>query len=261
MLKTPAITNLFRTAGIRSTNYIQALDLEGDPLSYSANYYDLVTQNNATNPVVLADGGVAFTIVPGYAGPLKFYVYASHDGFATYDQQVVTFAVGDTAITAQATNFSTRPLVSFTNQLLATFTNGVPNSPTGNFTASINWGDNGISAGAIVTNALGRKEVRGGHTYTNSGDYPIYVTVQSVLGVSTNVVALATVAPSLSLLRASTNNVIKWPAWAADFQVQSVTNLNATNWITLTNRSALVGYDNVVSNASASSNLFFRLKR
>ena len=37
-LKTPAVTNLFLTSGIRHTNYIQAQDLEGNVLYYYAGY-------------------------------------------------------------------------------------------------------------------------------------------------------------------------------------------------------------------------------
>ncbi len=261
-LKTPAITNLFLSAGIRVTNYIQAQDLEGNTLFYSASYFDLPTQNNATNGAIYTNGGLAFTIVPGYAGPLKFYVYASHDNFATpYDKQLVTFAVGDTAISALATNFVAAPLTSFTNQLLATFTNGVPNSPTGSFTAAINWGDNSTNSAVIATNVAGNKEVRGMHTYTNSGSYPIYVTIQSTLGAETTAVSTAYVQPSISLTRSGSSNILRWPAWATDYQLQSHTNLATSNWTPATNLPSLVGYETVVTNVSTGSNVFFRLKR
>ena len=260
-LKTPAITNLFLTAGLRVTNYVQAQDLEGNTLSYNAGYFDLATQNNATNAAVYPDGGLAFTIVPSYAGPLKFYVYASHDAGATSDKQLVTFAVGDTGISALPTNFIARPLESFADQILATFTNGVPNSPTGNFAAAINWGDNSTSNGVIVTNLSGRKEVRGTHTYTNSGHYPIYITIQSTLGAEATVVSTAYVQPSISLTRTGTSNLLRWPAWATEYQVQTHTNLTTSNWTPATNLPTLVGYETVVTNLSTGSNLFFRLKR
>ncbi len=265
-LKMPAITNLFLTAGIRHTNFIQGQDIEGNTLYYTAQYADLVTQINATNanlyPTTYTNGGLAFTIVPGYSGPLKFYVYTSQDpGFGSYDLQLVTFAVGDTVIRPINTNIVARPLVGFTNQVLATFTNGVPNSPTGNFTASINWGDNSVDAGVIVTNVSGWKEVRGAHTYTNSGIYPIYVTIKSVAGAETNVVSVVTVQPSLSLTRTGTNTILRWPSWAADFSAQSHTNLATTNWVSLTNNSYLIGYENVTTNGSSSTNRFYRLRR
>jgi cyclophilin family peptidyl-prolyl cis-trans isomerase len=260
-LKSPAITNLFLTAGVRYTNFIHAQDIEGNALYHSGGYFDLVTQNNATNPAVYPQG-LAFTIVPGYSGPLKFYVYASHDpGFGTYDQQVVTFSVGDTAISALSTNLTARPLIGFTNQTLATFTNGIPNSPVGNFTALINWGDNSTNSGVIVTNVGGRKEIRGTHTYTNSGIYPIYVTIKSVGGAETNVVSVATVQPALTMTRSGTNTVLRWPAWAGNFAAQSHTNLATTTWVSLTNNAYLIGYENVVTNGSSVTNRFYRLRR
>ena len=254
-LKTPAITNLFLTAGIRYTNYIQPLDLEGDAVSYYAEYSDLVTFNNATNGNIHPDGGLAFSILPGYVGPLKFKVFAGSD------EQVVTFAVGDTALSVTASNVTARPLIGFTNQVLATFTNGVPNSPAGNFTASINWGDNSIDAGVILTNVSGRKEVRGTHAYTNSGIYPIYVTIKSMAGAETNVVSVGTVQPSLSLTRTGTNTILRWPSWAADFSAQSHTNLATTNWVSLTNNTYLISYENVTTNGSSVTNRFYRLRR
>ncbi len=265
-LKTPAVTNLFLTSGIRYTNYVQAQDMEGNTLYYFAQYGDLATQNNATNATYYPDGGLAFTIVPGYTGPLKFKVYVSqYADFTTvtrpYDLQLVTFAVGDTAISGTPSNFIAQPLVPFADQNLASFTNGIPNSPTGNFTAAINWGDNATNVGVIVTNLSGRKEVRSAHTYTNSGHYPIYMTIRSALGAETTVVTTAYVQPSLSLTRTGTSNLLRWPAWAAEYQLQSHTNLATSNWTTATNFPSLVGYETVVTNLTTGSNVFFRLKR
>ena len=267
-MKTPAITNIFLSSGIRATNYIQAQDLETNTLFYFVQYGDAITANNAINANFYTNGSIAFDIVSGYVGPLKFYVYASQwadfttaTGPRPYDVQLVIFAVGDTALSVMPTNIVARPLVGFTNQILATFTNGVANSPIGNFTASINWSDNSTNSGVIVTNVSGRKEVRGTHTYTNSGVYPIYITINSVAGAETNVTSVATVQPSVSLTRAGTNSVLRWPAWAANFLPQTHTNLATTNWVSLTNNSYLIGYENVVTNGSSVTNRFYRLRR
>lgn len=264
ILNTPAITNLLIAVNGRVTNIISALDVEGNRLYYDAFGVSDPVNANSSNSVyttTFTDG--LFVVVPnsGYSGPLRFYVAASQDPFNTYDLQEYTFAVGDTAISATATNFVAAPLTAFTNQVLATFTNGVAHSSATNFTAFINWGDNSTNNGVIVTNASGRKEVRGAHTFTNSGSYPIYVTIQSRLGAEARVVATATVPPALGLTRQATNDLLKWPAWAASFQLQSSTNLSGANWTTLTNLPGLVGYENVVTNTRTSSNLFFRLKR
>ena len=262
-LITPAVTNLIVPTNGRLTNSLSGLDLESNAMYYGFQILDLNTYLNSTMASFNGTNGL-FVIVPnaGYSGPLNFsFAVSPNTNYSPYDSQSYTFVVGDTAVLAMATNFMAQAVAPFTNQLLASFTNGLPNSPSGNFTASINWGDNSITSGSVTTNLLARKEVRGSHSYTNSGDYPVYITIQSALGASATVVATATVLPSLSLKRTGTNNLIKWPAWAADFQLQSQTNLVATNWISLTNPAVLVGYENVISNASANSNLFFRLKR
>ena len=137
----------------------------------------------------------------------------------------------------------------------------LPNSSTNNFSALINWGDNSTNSGVITTNSLGRKEVRGSHTYTNSGDYPVYLTLHSTLGASATVVSTSTVPPSVSLTRLGTNNHVSWPAWAFAYQLLSNTNLAKTNWVGVTNLPSLVAYQNVVTNSTASSNMFFRLRK
>jgi hypothetical protein len=203
-------------------------------------------------------------VVPNtnYTGPISIMVYVSGSpSFATYDQQLYTFAFGDTAIYATPTNFIAPALAPLSNQLLATFTNGVANSSPTNFSAFINWGDNATNSGVIMTNSLGRKEVRGSHTYTNSGDYPVYVAIQSTLGASSTAVCTSTVPPSLSLARVGTNNSLSWPAWAFAYQPLSNTNFTGTNWVAMTNLSTLVAYQNIVTNGTGNSNLFFRLRK
>ncbi len=258
------ITNLVATVNQKLTNYIFGYDFPGVTNVWSASFADANTSVNGANSTFnIVSNQIQLIVVPAtnYVGPLSFIFYVSAtSSFTTYDQQTYTFAFGDTAINAVATNFVVQPFAAFSNLLVASFTNGVPNSPTNIFSASINWGDNFISSGVILTNTLGRKEVRGSHTYTNSGDYPVYITIQSALGASSTMVATPTVPPSLTLARTGTNNIIGWPAWAFAYQPWSNTNLAGTNWIAITNASLLAGYQNVISNSSANSNLFFRLK-
>jgi hypothetical protein len=97
--------------------------------------------------------------------------------------------------------------------------------------------------------------------YTNSGDYPVYITIQSTLGASATVVATSTVPPSVTLTRVGTNNSLSWPAWAFSYQLLSNTNLSGTNWTAVTNLSSLLGYQNLVTNATPDTRLFFRLKK
>jgi hypothetical protein len=177
------------------------------------------------------------------------------------DAQLYTFAFGDTPITAIAANFIASAIQPFTNQLIATFTNGIPNSSPTNFTAFINWGDNTTDNGTISTNLLGWKEVRGKHTFTNSGYYPVYITIRSLTGASATVVSTATVPPIVTLTQSGTNNVVHWPAWATDFSLQTNASLSSTTWGSLASYPTLIGYENIVTNGSTNQNYFFRLKK
>ena len=262
-LKTAAVTNLIAGVNGRLTNFISGLDLEGNAMFYG---YQIANLNTALNSTLASFNGTngQIVIVPnaGYSGPLIFsFAVSPNTGFSPYDSQTYTFAIGDTTIVTQATNFTAFALTSFTNQLVAIFTNGVPNSDATNFIASINWGDNSINSGVIVTNSLNQKEVLGAHTYTNAGNYPVYITIQSYLGVTATVVATASVSPDISLTVAGTNNVVAWPAWATDYQLQSNTNLAGPNWQVVSNFALLNGYDNVVTNSTTNGTLFYRLKK
>ncbi len=263
ILYPPTVTNLVGAANARITNVLAVLDLENNtPVWWTVVFAD-ATGANATNTTFDSSTG-ELIVIPnaGYSGPVRIYSDIAANPLASpWDQQVYTFAVGDTAISAFGTDFVARPLVGFTNQLLATFTNGVPNSAVTNFTAFINWGDNSTNSGVILTNTGGRKEVRGTHTYTNAGSYPVYIIHQSWLGAEATVVCTALVPPSLSLTQTSTGSVVRWPAWATDYQLQSHTNLGATDWTAVTNPPTLQGYESVLTNTANVSNLFFRLKR
>ena len=261
-LNTPAITNLLIPISGSLTGVLSAFDLEGNainygfqPYSFNAVNYTTMTSFNSTN------GQFVVVPIPGFYGPFTYsFAVSPNTGFSPYDSQLVTFAVGDTAITATGTNFVAQRLVPFTNQLAATFTNGVLNSPAANFAALINWGDNSTSSGLIATN-LNWKEVCGAHTYTNAGNYPVYVTIQSALGAAATVVSTVSVPPAVTLTRTGTNNTVRWPAWATEYQVQTNASLASTNWAALANFPALNGYDNVITHSTTNRNFYFRLKK
>jgi cyclophilin family peptidyl-prolyl cis-trans isomerase len=262
------VTNLVAPINVPLTNFVAATNLQG-----SANYwFDYWQDGNSTNSTISATGQLVVNPNMNFVGNTGHYIVVSTNSqwnlyyyyglpLPPYDLQLYTFTFGDTPDSALPTSFSVPPLTPVSNQLLASFTNGVPNSPASNFTAFINWGDNSTNSGVIVSNLLGRKEVHGAHTYTNSGEYPVYVTIQSALGASATVVCTSTVPPSLTLTRSGTNNSLRWPAWAFAFKPLSNTNVAGTNWTTVTNPSSLVAYENVVTNGTANSNLYFRLKK
>lgn len=284
-----SLTNLIAPVNVTLTNVLNATELDGKALYWFPEFADQSSYNAASNStyvvsnsllktltynVTNTQGQIRFFLEPvtDYSGPVTVYLIVSSNpqwnfyqqyglSLPPYDLQKCTFVFGDTPISAQATNFTVPPLTGFTNQLLATFTNGVPGSDTTNFMASINWGDNVTNNGIILTNNNGTKEVFGSHDFTNGGTYPVSVTIQSVLGASATVVSTASVPPSLSIQSAGTNNVIAWPAWATDYQLQSATTLTNPHWLAVTNFPRLAGYASVVTNHLTDSAAFFQLMK
>jgi cyclophilin family peptidyl-prolyl cis-trans isomerase len=279
-------TNLLGPVNKPLTNTLTAVEMNGDALywfiynnvdpgsstniaSISVNYNTTNVYKTLTYNVTNIQGKLQLAVTPAtnFVGTVNLrivtsaYAYWSSFTYLPFDRQIFTFTFGDTAITALGTNFVAPAQILFTNQILATFTNGVANSNATNFTAFINWGDNSTNIGVILTNANGWKEVSGSHTYANAGTYPVYITVQSYLGASATVVSAASVPPSVSLAIVGTNNVISWPAWATDYQLQSATNLAGANWQTVSNFSTLTGYNSVVTNNMTDGVSFFRLKK
>jgi peptidyl-prolyl cis-trans isomerase A (cyclophilin A) len=294
------VTNLVAPMNVTLTNVLNGVGLDGQPLHYYAYLADDPSIAAGSNSTFNVSNSVYQTLtynVTNVGGQLQFYmkpatnyvgsisVYLDVSPAASsqwntawnlyyqlgtdqfypippYDEQLYTFVFGDTPIVAQPTNLAAQTTAPFANLLLATFTNGVSGSAVTNFTASINWGDNSITAGTITPNAARFKEVRGSHTYTNSGEYPIYVTIESYLGVTVTVSNTIIVAPKLQLTRRGTNNVVAWPAWASAYGLQSSTNLATPNWLSLSNLySTLVDWQNVVSNPVPATKAFLRLKK
>ncbi|HXI70453.1 MAG TPA: peptidylprolyl isomerase [Verrucomicrobiae bacterium] len=257
-------TNLVAPVNGRLTNIVTALDLESNAPFWTYQYLDQNSYLNGSNSALsIVNGQLQVITIPNtnYVGPVSLIIYAGpNSSFSTFDKQIYTFAFGDTPVAAQATNFTAFALTAFTNQLMAKFTNGVFNSVAASFTALINWGDNSTSSGLIVTN-LNWKEVRGAHTYTNAGNYPVYVTIQSALGASATAVSTASVPPLVSLTRSGTNNTIRWPAWGTEYHVQTNASLATTNWGTMTNFPALNGYDNIITNGTTNGSFYFQLKK
>ncbi len=257
------------------TNIVTALDLEGDSLYWYVINLDINSTNSTGS---LNNGQLQWVTVPNtnFVGSSMYYFvvapfpYWNYYPFSTwfndpshfpYARQKYTFTFGDTPIAARGTDFAAAVNTLFTNQPLATFTNGVSGSAVTHFVAAINWGDNTTNNGVIITNATGLKTVLGAHTYAQAGTYPIYVTIQSQLGVAATVVSTANIPPSLTLTVTGTNDLLTWPAWATEYQLQFTTNLADANWQTASNFPVLNGYTMVVTNAAAENLRFYRLMK
>jgi hypothetical protein len=68
--------------------------------------------------------------------------------------------------------------------------------------------------------------------------------------------------PALAINRTDTNSIIlTWPSSAVNWSLVSSTNLNSTNWTTVTNAVVLSGNQSAVSLDSLTVQQFFRLRR
>ncbi len=285
------ITNIVAPVNKPLTNVLNALEMDREPLYWYPFYGDDASETNAsfnylttnsilkslTYNVTNSGGQIKFIVTPAtnFTGYVDFtLIVSSSSSWYNYYQLgyrgsslpswyylTYYFTFGDTPINAQASPPPPQQPGTFTNLLLATFTNGVAGSAVTNFSASVQWGDDTIGAAVIGTNTARMKEVFGSHAYTNSGVYPIAITIQSGLGTTVVVTNAVTVVPSLLLVPAGTNIEAAWPAWAYQFGLQSSSNLFGAVWVNVTNYQALVGFQNVVTNAAPAKDHFFRLRQ
>jgi cyclophilin family peptidyl-prolyl cis-trans isomerase len=215
-------TNLVGPANKTLTNFISAVELDGEELYWflsaasQAESINISTNSgyNQSNNILKTltynvtnmDGTIQLFLsaTTNYVGPISVRFDVSYNSEwwlyqeygitpPNYDQQVCTFVFGDTPISGQSNTVSALAAVPFTNVILATFTNGLPGSSSGNFTAFINWGDDSTNSGVVTANAAGKKAVLGSHAYSHPGTYPVYVRVQSAIGASATILSFVTV--------------------------------------------------------------------
>ena len=204
-------TNVVVPLNTTLTNYVNAIELDGNTIYWYPEFGDSETSTNAVNStfyetnstlnsltynVTNADGQFELVVVPAtnYAGPLNFILFpSSSSSFATYAYGEFSFVIGDTPITGQSNTVSTMAGVPFTNLVIATFTNGVPDSSPSNFTANVYWGDDSTNEVSVTDGGGGLKAVLGSHSYSYPGSYPVYVSVQSSIGASTTIISYVSV--------------------------------------------------------------------
>ena len=276
--------------GVTLTNVLDVVGLDGQAIYWFPIYGDTNSEDNSTvtyntnraflrtstynetnsggqmelfvKPKTNYTGAITVYCIASESSEWEFYYqyYSTFDYLPPYCQMPFTFVFGDTPITGQAAAIAAQPPGSFTNLLLATFTNGVSGSSATNFSAVTQWGDDSLTTNTITTNAASLlKQVYGSHDYLYSGNYPITITIQSRLGVSTVVSNTITVLPSLSLTYAASNAILSWPAWAFAYELQGTTNLAGTNWTVAPNTAVLSGFQNIVTNTPPAGQGFFRL--
>jgi DNA-binding beta-propeller fold protein YncE len=84
---------------------------------------------------------------------------------------------------------------------------------------------------------------------------PTFIAIQPGLSLSA-----ATASPILFINQSGTNVILSWLVAAGSFNLESITNLSGTNWMTVSKTPATIGSDYVVTNGIGGSTRFFRLK-
>ncbi len=103
---------------------------------------------------------------------------------------------------------------SFTNVVIATFTDADPSASPSEFTAGIDWGDGITTASTtVIADGEGRFDVLGTHTYVSAGNYTFHVQVADINGADAKATSSATVTAkktteSPSLVLKTTRDVV-----------------------------------------------------
>ncbi len=154
----------------------------------------------------------------------------------------------------------------------ATFSNpyGLASDPSGNI--YVTDGGNGlirvISTNGAVTTLAGSSGSADGF-YTAAGfDFPyglaldpfgnIYISDTFNYTIRVAHVAQVTI-PSLTITSAGQNRLLNWPVPASPYRLLATTNLAPANWIAVTNLPLTITNRNLVTHASGSSTMFYRL--
>ena len=168
-------------------------DAEGSAWKYTEQYVDQASQD-ATASAVVAGDSIVITPKAGYSGPIGMIVYLTQDDWDTWDTQQFHLAVGDQPIVVAPAAISAVPGAAATFTV-ANFSDPDPRASVADYSgAIINWGDGSITASAtIAMPEAGQFTISGEHTYARGGDYPVLITITSVLGQVVHMAGSATV--------------------------------------------------------------------
>jgi hypothetical protein len=154
------------------------------------------TASDFSATIVWGDGSTATS---GFIQPIgnQFYIFGGHTYVeeGSYSVSVTVNDMGSSSASAQSTasvvdppltaaglTFSARPGATLANLVVATFVDqgGIGSeTPTGDYSATIVWGDGGTSSGTVgAANASGVYSVSGSHTYSSGGQFGVTVTIR-----------------------------------------------------------------------------------
>jgi hypothetical protein len=104
-----------------------------------------------------------------------------------------TAKVTDAALSAMGLSFTGTKGVALNNVLVAIFDDAGGPEPPGNYTVSINWGDNSLLTSGSLTPLGTLFEADGSHTYHSAGSFTVTITIKDLGGASVMVTGKATI--------------------------------------------------------------------
>jgi hypothetical protein len=125
--------------------------------------------------------------------PYSVTVTVSDSAGASVSQTFALIVNAAPALSAQANPVSAVEGIDPGTLTLATFSSPDPNAASGDFAATIDWGDGSTDTGSVVGSS-GSFSVQGDHAYAEKGTYTISVAITDDNGNTTTVTSTATVA-------------------------------------------------------------------
>jgi cyclophilin family peptidyl-prolyl cis-trans isomerase len=160
-----------------------------DDFTASINWGDGTAPDTTTPNVTITGSAGSFTVTGTHtykeAGkyPIKVVITdtgsaANTDNGGAIATGTATATVNEAALSATGVAVNAVQDTAFTRVPVATFTDANLNAGQGDFTASINWGDNTpATTGIITAQGAGMFTVLGNHTYANPGSFNISVNI------------------------------------------------------------------------------------
>jgi hypothetical protein len=218
--------------------------------AYSAtiNWGDGTAATNATiatNP----GGGFQINASHSYSEEGKFTITISlTDTDGDSCTSTSTANVSDAALTATAVSTTATACKPFEGTV-ATFTDADPNGAIGDYTATINWGDNSQQTGGIIqVNSPSGFKVLDSHKYKTPGTYSVTVTINDQGGSSAT--ATSTITVGVSTLAVSNITATEGVSFSGNVAV-----FTPSPFLPASSYTAKIGWgDGVVSTATLTAN-------
>jgi uncharacterized repeat protein (TIGR01451 family) len=169
------------TEGITPVTY--TAQVQPTPPTGTVTFYDGIAPIPGCSGLTPSPAGMATCNAGIYPTAGNHSVHANYS-LGNANSNVVNEVVNDAPLTATAgSNLTgTEAVAIAAGTVLATFTDANPNGAAADFTATVTWGDSAPMPATVTAASDGGFQVTGGHTYGDSGTYPIMVNITDTKG-------------------------------------------------------------------------------